>query len=185
MNRELKQLIESDLKRVYDLPLTLKQRIFFPTEFRYLRLYRKTAYYLKKHSLLRIPCILLLKRMTRQTQIQIPPEAQIGEGFYIGHLGRIIMNDDTIIGKNCNIATGVTIGQTNRGPQKGVPVIGDEVWIGTNAVIVGGIRIGNDVLIAPNAYVNFDVPDHSVVIGNPAVIHPKEHATEGYINRKV
>ena len=59
------------------------------------------------------------------------------------------------------------------------------MWIGPNAVIVGGIKIGNDVMIAPGAYVNFDVPDHSIVIGNPAVVHARENATEGYINRKV
>ena len=50
-------------------------------------------------------------------------------------------------------------------------------------MIVGGITIGDDVLIAPNAFVNFDVPSHSVVVGNPAVVHPRENATEGYINR--
>lgn len=106
-------------------------------------------------------------------------------GFYIGHCGRIIINPRTVLGKNINIATGVTIGQENRGKRKGCPIIGDNVWIGTNAVIVGNITIGTDVLIAPLAYVNFDVPDHSIVIGNPAKIIHRENATEGYINRTV
>lgn len=53
--------------------------------------------------------------------------------------------------------------------------------IGINSTIVGNIHIGKDVLIAPNTYVNFDVPDHSIVIGNPASIHYKEGATEKYI----
>lgn len=51
--------------------------------------------------------------------------------------------------ENCNIHKGVTIGQENRGKRKGTPVIGDEVWIGINATIVGKISIGSDVLIAP------------------------------------
>ena len=51
--------------------------------------------------------------------------------------------------------------------------------------MVGNIQIGDDVLIAPNSWVNIDVPEHSVVIGNPAVIHYKENATEGYINYRV
>lgn len=89
-----------------------------------------------------------------------------------------------IIGKNCNIATGVVIGKTNR-PGGGTPVIGNNVWIGSNAVIVGKIKIGNNVLIAPNAYVNIDVPDNSIVIGNPASIHHKENATGGYINNSL
>ena len=116
---------------------------------------------------------------------QIYPETEIGEGFYLGHWGALVINPKVKIGKNCNIAQGVTIGQANRGERIGVPEIGDEVWIGTNAVIVGHIKIGNNVLIAPNAYVNTDVPSNSIVIGNPAQITPNEKATNGYINNKI
>ena len=89
------------------------------------------------------------------------------------------------MGNNITINTGVTIGQTNRGKNKGVPTIADNVWIGTNAVIVGGISIGTDVMIAPNSFVNFDVPPHSIVTGNPAKIISREGATSGYIDRTV
>ncbi|MBQ3072922.1 MAG: serine acetyltransferase [Oscillospiraceae bacterium] len=123
--------------------------------------------------------------LSRRTQIQIPARTTIGEGFYIGHSGRIIINPDAVLGKNINIATGVTIGQENRGKRKGCPTIGDRVWIGTNSVVVGNIRIGSDVLIAPLTLVNFDVPDHSVVIGNPAKIISREDATAGYIEKTV
>lgn len=116
---------------------------------------------------------------------QIYPQTEIGEGFYLGHWGSLVINPRTKIGKNCNIAQGVTVGQQNRGKNAGIPVIGNEVWIGANAVIVGGITIGDNVLIAPNAYVNFDVPPHSVVVGNPAKIYSNPEATEGYINNKV
>ena len=75
------------------------------------------------------------------------------------------------IGEWCNIHKGVTIGQQNRGDLKGVPKIGNKVWIGVNATIVGKIEIGDDVLIAPNSFVNCDVPSHSIVIGNPCQIH--------------
>lgn len=116
---------------------------------------------------------------------QIYPETEIGEGFYLGHWGSLVINPKAKIGKNCNIAQGVTIGQQNRGKLQGFPTISDEVWIGANAVIVGGITIGSNVLIAPNSYVNFDVPANSVVVGNPGVIYPTESATEAYINNKV
>ena len=89
------------------------------------------------------------------------------------------------MGKNINIHRGVLIGQTNRGGRRGAPVIGDEVWIGINATIVGKVTIGDDVLIAPNSYVNCDVPSHSIVFGNPCIIKHRENATEGYINRRV
>lgn len=89
------------------------------------------------------------------------------------------------MGENINIATGVTIGQENRGARAGTPTIGNNCWIGTNAVIVGNIKIGTDVLIAPLNFVNFDVPDHSIVIGNPAKVIHRENATERYIDRAV
>lgn len=119
-----------------------------------------------------------------KNHIEISPETKIGGGLYIGHPFCITINSKAIIGRNCNIHKGVTIGQENRGARKGTPVIGNEVWIGINATIVGAVKIGNDVMIAPNSFVNFDVPDHSIVFGNPAVIKHRDNATEGYINNK-
>lgn len=97
----------------------------------------------------------------------------------------ITISPIVVIGKNVNIHKGVTIGQENRGSRKGVPTVGDDVWFGINSTVVGKITIGDDVLMAPNTYVNCDVPSHSVVFGNPCIIKPKNPATEGYINNKV
>lgn len=191
MNKELRQIIQKDLARIYDHPLTLRERFLFPLEIKYLILWRKASFYRRRylskgglfHHLKSIFYGLRLSHLTRKTQISIPAETTIGAGLYIGHLGRIIIHPDAVLGANVNLATGITIGQCNRGSRKGVPTIGNQVWIGTNAVIVGKITIGDDVLIAPGAYVNMDVPSHSIVIGNPAVIHPSDHATKDYINR--
>lgn len=128
---------------------------------------------------------LILRHYQIKYGFQIYAETEIGEGFYLGHWGALVINPKAKIGKNCNIAQGVTIAQANRGKNEGVPMIGNEVWIGPNAVIVGSITIGNNVLIAPNAYVNSDVPDNSIALGNPAIITQKTNATEGYINNKV
>lgn len=116
---------------------------------------------------------------------EIPYQAKIGEGLYIGHPYCITINPKAVIGSNCNIHKGVTIGQENRGKRKGAPIIGNDVWIGVNSTIVGNINIGNDVLIAPNAYVNRDIPSHSIVFGNPCQIKATDYATKGYINNKV
>ncbi|WPO90746.1 serine O-acetyltransferase [Chryseobacterium sp. HR92] len=145
---------------------------------------RKAQKY-QENPLLNIFWRIVLRHYQIKYGFQIYPETQIGEGFYLGHWGSLVINPKTVIGKNCNIAQGVTIGQQNRGKNEGSPIIGDEVWIGTNAVIVGAITIGNNVLIVPNSYVNFDVPPNSVVIGNPAKIIPTPNATMDYINRKV
>lgn len=179
MKSELKQIIQADMSRYYDKVPFIK-----PIQVRYLLAYRKAWFY-KKKSLQGMYYRFCLNRLSEKSGIQIPTKAKIGKGFYIGHFGTIIINPEVVIGENVNIATGVTIGKTNRGSHKGVPKIGNQVWIGTNAVIVGNITVGDDVLIAPNAYVNVDVPAHSVVMGNPAVIHARENATEGYINRRI
>lgn len=106
-------------------------------------------------------------------------------GIYLGHAYNITINPNTRIGRNCNIHKGVVIGQENRGVRKGVPTIGNEVWIGINAAIVGNITIGDDVLIAPNTYVNRDIPSHSVVYGNPCIIKHRDCATEDYVSNKI
>lgn len=111
--------------------------------------------------------------------------SKIGPGLYVGHPYGITINPNATLGKNCNIHKGVTIGQENRGLRKGTPTIGDCVWIGVNATIVGNITVGDDVLIAPNTYVNCDIPSHCVVFGNPCIIKHRDNATEGYINRKI
>mgnify|MGYP000131747731 CR=1 FL=1 len=117
--------------------------------------------------------------------IEIPVTTEIGPGLFIGHPYGITINPRAKLGKNCNIHKGVTLGQENRGKRQGAPVIGDCVWIGVNSTIVGRITIGNDVLIAPNSYVNRDIPPHSIVFGNPCIIKSCENATEGYINNKI
>lgn len=127
--------------------------------------------------------LFIIQRKKRCIDLSI--EAKIGGGCYFGHASGITINSHAVIGKNVNIHKGVTIGRENRGRRKGCPVIGDEVWIGINSTIVGAIYIGNDVLIAPNTFVNRDVPDHSVVFGNPCIIKHRDNATEGYINNKV
>lgn len=126
----------------------------------------------------------LFRSVKQKHGIEISYAVQIGGGLYLGHPYNITINDAAVIGENCNLHRGVLIGQENRGPRKGAPKIGNCVWIGVNAAIVGNVEIGDDVLIAPNSFVNCDVPAHSVVFGNPCVIKHKDNATEGYINNK-
>lgn len=175
---------KKDLYRWYgEKGENLKSKILRSNEIKYMYWFRKAQS--TRNPISKAFAKLKLRDLSQKTNIQIPSATKIGEGFYIGHCGRIIINPCAILGKNINISTGVTIGQENRGKRKGAPTISDNVWIGTNPVIVGNITIGTDVLIAPLSYVNFDVPDHSIVIGNPAKIVHKENATEGYINRTV
>ncbi len=121
-------------------------------------------------------------RIKAKYHIELYAGAKVGKGLYLGHPYGITINPKAEIGENVNIHKGVTIGQENRGIRKGVPTIGNRVWIGINATIVGKITIGDNVLIAPNTYVNCDVPSNSVVFGNPCIVKEKANATEGYVN---
>lgn len=107
-------------------------------------------------------------------------KTKIGKGLYLGHSGGRYVNSEAEIGENCNINHNVTIGQENRGSRIGCPKVGSKVWIGCNSVIVGNITIGDNVLIAPNSYINFSVPNNSIVVGGKII--EKENATEKYIN---
>lgn len=176
----MNKIFKKDLYRYYgENGEPFLKKIFRPLEIKYISAFRKANSC--RFLPLKLIYMLRLLHLSNKTKIQIPARTNIGEGFYIGHLGRVIIHPDAKLGKNINIATGVTIGMENRGKRKGTPEIGDYCWIGTNSVVVGNIKIGNDVLIAPLSYINFDVPDHSIVIGNPGKIIQKENATKDYI----
>ena len=180
MKNKIKTQIEKDIYRFYGkTKLSIREKILISDELKYIITFRKIQG--AKNLFLKNYYRFKLRKISKRTLIQIPYKTKIGEGFYIGHTGRIIISSDVVIVKNVNVATGVTIGKTNRGDKKGMPTIGNNVWVGTNSVIVGKITIGDDVLIAPNAYVNFDVPSHSIVIGNPAIIKQRNNATQDYI----
>jgi serine O-acetyltransferase len=178
----MNKVIQNDLHRYLnkDFSISTFIKAMRIPGFRYLFFLRKAAA-VKNGGVLCFIYRIILRRYSYKYGYQIPYNTKIGEGFYIGHYGTIIVSNKAVIGKNCNISPGVTIGQANRGKLYGVPTIGDCVWMGTNSIIVGNISIGNDVLIAPGAFVNFDVPDHSMVIGNPGKIVSKEFATKGYV----
>lgn len=95
------------------------------------------------------------------------------------------MNAKVEIGDNCTLFSGCVIGSIREGKRVGVPCLGNEVWVGVNAVIVGGVTIGDDVVIVLNSFVNTDVPSHSVVLGKPAIIISKKDATRYYTYNKI
>lgn len=159
----------------YSLSLISFVRVCGRHYLRYMFLFRK--FEKRKRFDLRF----LMYLITRKFGIEISPYAEIGEGLYLGHPYNITVGSDVKIGRNCSLHKGCTIGRENRGKRIGSPVLGDNVWVGINVTVVGGVTIGNDVMIAPNTFVNFDVPDHSVVIGSSATIHHRDNATEGYI----
>lgn len=98
----------------------------------------------------------------------------LGKNFHLPHGINIIINEHAVVGNNCTVYQGVTIGVIYEGKKSGAPTIEDNVTIGPNAVVVGNVTIGHDSVIAGNSFVNIDIPPYSIVIGNPAVIHKKK-----------
>ncbi len=97
------------------------------------------------------------------------PRGVFGPGLSIAHHGTITVNGEAAVGRNCRIDTSTTIGDV-RGE---APVIGDDVYIGSGARILGGVKIGDEVAIGANAVVIEDVPERVTVGGIPAkVISP-------------
>ena len=105
----------------------------------------------------------------------------IESGLVLSHAYGITVNAGAVIGKDCTLFKGCTIGSIRQGEKTGVPILGDKVVVCCNAMVCGGITIGDNVLIAAGAFVNFDVPNNSIVIGNPGVIHLSNNAVECYI----
>lgn len=181
--KEYAYLIYSDLYRITGVitPTLLLKHILTGGAFKY-NFWMRTSLYTKKNRALKYSIYpiarLFLRHFTYKLGISIPPETKIGSGFYIGHFGGIVLNSQAIIGKNCNISQGVTIGQANRGKNKGCPILGDNIYIGPGAKIIGAIIIGNNVAIGANCVVTKNIPNDSVVVGVPGHIISKNGSRE-------
>ena len=121
--------------------------------------------------LLRVPLKLLSYAANKFCEVFmemcIDPHATIGPGLYIGHIGGIHINPQAVLGSDCDLAHRVTIGASAMG-RKGAPVLGDGVYIGTGATLVGKIKVGSGAKIAANTLVINNVPAGATVMGVPA-----------------
>ena len=165
-------------KKCNSLLIQLKYLLFVPG-FQYSYCLRHTQH--ASNVISRFFWNAMLRLMMYHSGIQIPYQTKIASGLKFSHWGTLVINPAAKIGRNFSIAFGCTVGNA-QGKRNGVPIIGNNVVMQTNSVISGGVTIGNNVLIAPGAFVNFDVPDNSIVIGNPGkIISQKSSPTAKYI----
>lgn len=130
-------------------------------------MYHRFAHWLHKHRLL------FLARFVSQfarffTGIEIHPGATIGRGLFIDHGSGVVIGETTIVGDNCTIYQGVTLGGTGKEHGKRHPTIGNDVIIGSGARVLGPFRVGNGAKIAAGAVVLGEVPDGATAVGVPA-----------------
>lgn len=105
------------------------------------------------------------------TGLEIHPGATIGKGFFVDHGMGVVIGETTEIGNNCVLFHNVTLGGTGKHIGKRHPTIGNNVLIGTGAVLLGPIRVGNNVNIGANSFVLMrDIPSNCTVAGTPARI---------------
>lgn len=122
-------------------------------------------------NLYAIPVIVFHRFLTEWLfNMDLPAATTIGKGLIIDHGYALVVNKHAIIGSNCQLRHGVTIGckTLSDGSQGPSPQIGEDVDIGANAVVLGDIRVGNRAIVGAGAVVVKDVPEGAVVVGNPA-----------------
>jgi serine O-acetyltransferase len=135
----------------------------------------------RRPGLIRIPLMLLHGIFYRHVRnvygIEIHTSSQIGRRLLIGHQNGIVIHRFATFGDDCLIRQGVTFGEAGLGRDNfaaGIgPVVGNGVDIGAGAIILGNVRIGDDVNIGPNAVVMTDVPAHTTVLAPLARMMPR------------
>lgn len=175
----LKEYILSDYKRCGIQKVSFRR--LFSTFYiqpnpglKFMTIFRLTQHYRRKNRLLFYFFFLWLRRLKVKYGFDISYRTQIGKGFYIGHFGNIVIHGDAIIGENCNISQGMTIGVSNYGKKAGVPTIGNYVFIGPNAGVFGNITIGNNVTIGANAVVTESIADGQTILPSKMIIIDKD-----------
>ncbi|MCC6964134.1 MAG: serine O-acetyltransferase [candidate division Zixibacteria bacterium] len=105
------------------------------------------------------------------TGIEIHPGATLGKGVFIDHGMGLVVGETTEIGDNCVLFHNVTLGGTGKHSGKRHPTLGHNVYVGTGAIILGPVKIGDNVRIGANSFIYMgDVPDDATVVGIPARI---------------
>jgi serine O-acetyltransferase len=175
----LKKTILSDYKRygINSIGFSVLCRTFIlmPNPgLKYMTIFRLTQHFRRRNRPLFYFFFLWLRCLKVKYGFDISYRTQIGNGFYIGHFGNVVIHGDTIIGNNCNISQGITFGVSNTGSRIGVPKIGNNVFVGPGACIFGNINIGNHATIGANAVVTDDIPDFHTVLSPVATIINKD-----------
>jgi serine O-acetyltransferase len=130
------------------------------------------ARFVIKNKILRAPWTILYMILAKLVEIfcgiTIGSTARIGHRLTIEHHGCIVIHGATVMGDDCLIRHGVTLGNTGYDDLFGAPTIGSRVQMGAGAKVLGRVSVGNDVIIGANAVVVHDVPDKAIVGGVPA-----------------
>ena len=133
---------------------------FLYSGFKAVRSYRKANWFFRHIS----------QRARRKTGIEIHPGATIGKNLFIDHGMGVVIGETTVIGDNCTLYQGVTLGGTGKDQGKRHPTLGNDVLVGAGAKVLGPFRVGDNARVAAGAVVLDAVPDNATAVGVPARI---------------
>ncbi|MCH8345323.1 MAG: serine O-acetyltransferase [Chloroflexi bacterium] len=167
----LLQSIRNDIQaaKERDPAATSTLEIIFAYPGFHARQLHRLAHTLHTHGL-RLPARLTSHLGRALTGIEIHPCAQIGEKLFIDHGMGVVIGETTVIGDNCHLYQGVTLGGTSTKRAKRHPTLGDGVVVGAGAKIIGAVNIGNDAKIGAGSVVVTNVPPNATVVGVPGHI---------------
>ena len=167
MRIKLKEVIISDLYRYHGKVsfLIFIKSLLLNKGFKFSFWLRLAKHY-ENNRLLRFIPKLIFSYYKRVLVSDINYRADIGYAFCIRHVFATTFGEQVVIGNNFTMVHSVTIA----GKNGEFPVIGNNVYLGSGCCVLGGITIGNNVVIGANAVVTKDIPDNAVVIGNPGKI---------------
>lgn len=165
MFESIKQEIDSIMAR--DPAARSRAEVYFLySGFKAVRSYRRANWFFKRN--MKFIARYISQRSRHKTGIEIHPGATIGKGLFIDHGMGVVIGETTIIGDNCTIYQGVTLGGTGKETGKRHPTLCDNVLVGAGAKVLGPFTVGENARIAAGAVVLDEVPPNSTAVGVPA-----------------
>ena len=180
---ELQRILATDIQASYegDPAAKCKEEIIFSYPGVFAIFVYRIAHVLYEYGVPFLPRI-MTEYAHGKTGVDINPGAKIGEYFFIDHGTGIVIGETTVIGDDCTIYQGVTLGGTGHHTGKRHPTIGNNVLIGSGAKVLGPITIGDNVKIGAGSIVLKDVPPDCTVVGNPGRIVRKKNVKRNEID---
>ncbi len=132
-------------------------------------LYHRVANFFYRHNH-KLIARMISQYARRRTGVEIHPAAKIGKGLLIDHGMGVVIGETAVIGDNCTIYHGVTLGGTGKESGKRHPTIGNNVFIGAHSQLLGSFTVGDNSKIAAESVVLSDIPPNCTAVGSPARI---------------
>ena len=141
---------------------------FLYSGFKAVRSYRKANWFFRHN--MKFIARYISQRARRKTGIEIHPGATIGKNLFIDHGMGVVIGETTVIGDNCTLYQGVTLGGTGKDQGKRHPTLGNDVLVGAGAKVLGPFTVGDNSRIASNSVVLSEIPPDSTAVGVPAKV---------------